>query len=218
MCNTCRRNVTDGNRHLLAEFDVRHAASHAHPHAGAEAHSHDHAHDHEHTHAVEVLQSLLDHNDPHADQNRARLDQHKILTINLMSSPGSGKTALLEATIRALGRKLRLGHHLNVALHSVTEADDKPAKYPVMFCAADLMIVSKTDLLPYLEEFSVDRAEGCFWKLASGADLLRVSAKTGEGIADWLAWLGSTRAAYLELLSKRDQFNPRLRTSETASV
>lgn len=293
MCNTCGCNVTDGNRHLLSEIDVRPGASNGHDHAhvhhhGAEAHGHDHPHEHEHTHAVEVLQSLLDHNDRHADQNRARLDRHRILTVNLMSSPGSGKTALLEATIKALGGKLRLaviegdletendadriralgvkahqittgtachldahlvghaldhldlheidilfvenvgnlvcpasfdlGHHLNVALLSVTEGDDKPAKYPVMFRAADLMVVSKTDLLPYLEEFSVERAEGCFRKLASGADLLRVSAKTGEGVGDWLAWLESKRAAYLDLLSKRDQFNPRLRASDAARV
>jgi hydrogenase nickel incorporation protein HypB len=290
MCNTCGCNVTEGNKHLLSEITVSHATkdghSHAHSHDGGEPHTH--GNDHEHTHAVDVLKSLLDHNDRHADINRARLDRHKILTVNLMSSPGSGKTALLEATIKALGGKLRLGviegdletendadriralgvkahqittgtachldahlvdqaldhlelneidvlfienvgnlvcpasfdlgHHLNVTLLSVTEGDDKPAKYPVMFRAADLLVLSKTDLLPYLEEFSVDRAESCFRKLASGAEVLEVSAKTGKGIAEWLVWLESKRAAYLDVLAKRDQFSPRLRSPARAQV
>jgi hydrogenase nickel incorporation protein HypB len=287
MCNTCGCNVTEGNKHLLSGVETPRTAaaadSHAHAHAAGEP---SHTQGHHHVHAVDVLQSLLAHNDRHADENRARLDRRRVLTINLMSSPGSGKTALLEATIRALGGKLRLaviegdletendaeriralgveahqivtgtachldahlvghaldhldldaidvlfvenvgnlvcpasfdlGHHLNVALLSVTEGDDKPAKYPVMFRAADLMVVSKTDLLPYLEEFSVDRAENGFGKLATGADMLRLSAKTGAGVSDWISWLESRRAAYLDQLEKRDRFNPRRRAPESA--
>jgi hydrogenase nickel incorporation protein HypB len=286
MCNTCGCNVTDGNRHLLADLTV---TGHAHGDGHAHDHDHDHGHGHAHDHAHDrshpapggaagVLNALLAHNDAHAAQNRARLDARRLLTINLMSSPGSGKTSLLEATIRALAGRLRigviegdletendadriralgvpahqittgtachldahlvehgldaldidaldilfienvgnlvcpasfdLGHHRNVVLLSVTEGDDKPAKYPVMFRAADLMLLSKTDLLPYLDEFSPERAERSLRQLACRAPALRVSAKNGGGMADWLAWLQAERAAYLDSLAHGRTLSP----------
>jgi hydrogenase nickel incorporation protein HypB len=302
MCNTCGCNITDGNRHLLAALPVHghahddghghtHDHAHGHDHEHGHDHGHDHVHDHGHTHdhghdhsharpggAAGVLHALLEHNDAHAAQNRARLDAQRVLTINLMSSPGSGKTSLLEATIRALDGRLRigviegdletendanriralgvpahqittgtachldahlvergldalgidgldllfienvgnlvcpasfdLGHHRNVVLLSVTEGDDKPAKYPVMFRAADLMLLSKTDLLPYLTEFSPERAEGSLRQLACSAPALRVSAKDGAGVADWIAWLLAERTAYLNALSHGRTLSP----------
>jgi hydrogenase nickel incorporation protein HypB len=259
MCNTCGCNVTAGNRHLLAQS----------PGDGIALNQ-----------PIAILNSLLDANDRQARLNRARLDAARVLTINLMSSPGSGKTALLEATIRRLGGQLRigviegdletendaeriralgvvahqittgtachldahlvegafrhidpadfdilfienvgnlvcpasfdLGHHRNVALLSVTEGDDKPAKYPVMFRAADLVVLSKEDLQQYLPEFSPARAEACLRKLASSAPVIRLSAKSGAGIDDWTSWLLSELAAYRTLLDAGQSLTPRV--------
>jgi len=261
MCNTCGCNVTDGNRHLLTPAPKT-------PVLG--------------NNPARILNGLLEHNDRQAALNRARLDEHGVLTINLMSSPGSGKTSLLEATIRQLGGRLRmaviegdletendadriralgipahqittgtachldahlvqgaldqldltrldvlfienvgnlvcpasfdLGHHRNVTLLSVTEGDDKPAKYPVMFRAADLMLVTKTDLLPYLTEFSPERAEGCLRKLATRSPAIKLSAKTGDGMADWLGWLSGEVESYRLLREARKTLVPRVQS------
>ncbi|MDD2769639.1 MAG: hydrogenase nickel incorporation protein HypB [Methylococcus sp.] len=255
MCDTCGCNITEGNRHLL-RADGSHAK----------------------VTAVSVLNKLLQHNDDQAQANRALLDSHGVLTINLMSSPGSGKTSLLEATIKALKGALRiaviegdletendaariralgveahqittgtachldahlvakvlpqlelehldvlfienvgnlvcpasfdLGHHLNLTLLSVTEGDDKPAKYPVMFRAADAMLLSKTDLLTVLEEFSPERAEACLRNLASKAPVIRVSAKTGEGMQEWLGWLYQRLEHYREMRRENLSLRP----------
>ena len=277
MCTDCGCSVTEGNRHLLA-------TGHAHGHVHEHGHGHaDHHHGDEHEHGVAadragVLDSLMAHNDAHARANRALLDRHGILTINLMSSPGSGKTALLEATIRALQGSLRiaviegdletendaeriralgvpahqittgtachldahlidhalehldlddldllfienvgnlvcpasfdLGQHRNVILLSVTEGDDKPAKYPVMFRAADLMLIAKTDLLPYLDEFSPERAERSLRELASPAPALPVSAKTGAGLDAWIDWLHAARAEHRRRLEQGESLTP----------
>ncbi|UCG72925.1 MAG: hydrogenase nickel incorporation protein HypB [Chromatiales bacterium] len=215
------------------------------------------------TEAVTVLEGLLADNDAQAARNRAHFDQHDVLAVNLMSSPGAGKTALLEATIQALGDELRiaviegdletendaarirrhgvpaiqvttgnachldadmvhealhrlrlsdvdllfvenvgnlvcpasfdLGQHRNVTLLSVPEGDDKPAKYPVIFRAADLVLLTKQDLAPVMPEFSGERAADAVRSLASTAPVHGVSVKTGDGLADWCAWL---RAEY----------------------
>lgn len=259
MCNSCGCNVTAGNRHLLAR---------ALDDAG------------EMSRPIAILNSLLDGNDRQARRNRARLDAARVLTINLMSSPGSGKTALLEATIRGLMGRFRigviegdlatqndadriralgvaahqittgtachldahlvagafrhidptdfdilfienvgnlvcpasfdLGHHRNVALLSVTEGDDKPAKYPVMFRAADLMVLSKGDLLQYLPEFSPVKAEDCLRRLASAAPVIRLSAKSGDGVEAWIGWLVAELAAYRALLDAGRSLAPQV--------
>ena len=252
MCTDCGCGITDGNRHLAA-----------HDHEHRQAHPY-------HRHGHGAVNSLTAHNDQHARANRAAFDQHGILVINLMSSPGSGKTSLLEATIRALKGAVRiaviegdletendaeriralgvpahqittgtachldahlvepalahldlanldilfienvgnlicpasfdLGHHRNVILLSVTEGDDKPAKYPVMFRSADLMLLSKTDLLPYLSEFSPQKAEASLRNLASPAPVLHVSAKDGTGLEAWVDWLRATREEHRQRL------------------
>ena len=82
-----------------------------------------------------------------------------------------------------------LGQHFNITLLSVTEGDDKPAKYPVMFRAADLVVLSKTDLLPVLDDFDPDRAEGYLRALASEAPVLRLSARRGAGLDAWCDWV-----------------------------
>ena len=89
MCDTCGCNVTDGNRHL-----VEAGGKHATTESGKEA--------------VSVLQNLLSENDHAAAHNREHFDRHNVLALNLMSSPGSGKTALLESTIERLGREFRI--------------------------------------------------------------------------------------------------------------
>ncbi len=82
-----------------------------------------------------------------------------------------------------------LGQHRNVTLLSVPEGDDKPAKYPVIFRAADLVLLTKSDLLPWLSDFSPQRAERYLRQLASTAPLLRLSAGGETNIDEWLAWL-----------------------------
>ena len=206
-----------------------------------------------------MLHSLLHENDRTAQHNREHFNAHGVVAINLMSSPGSGKTSLLEATILALGDKFRLaviegdldtendaerirshgvtaiqittgsachldahmvhealhqldltgvdlvfienvgnlvcpasfdlGQHANIVLLSVPEGDDKPAKYPVMFRTADMVMISKADLLPMLDDFSPELAEKYLRNLASPAPLVLTSAKTGAGMHDWLNWL-----------------------------
>ncbi len=208
---------------------------------------------------VTVLRNLLSENDHQAEHNRAHFDKHGVLCINLMSSPGSGKTALLEATIDALRPELSmaviegdletendaerirakgvtaiqiatgtachldarmvhralhqielahldvlfienvgnlvcpasfdLGQHRNVTLLSVTEGDDKPAKYPVMFRASDLVLLSKTDLLPFLDDFQPANVENNLKALAKEIPLMQISAKKQLGLHDWLNWL-----------------------------
>lgn len=240
MCDTCGCNVTPGNEHLVA------AGGHlAHTSSGTES--------------VEVLKGLLDANDHQARHNREHFERHKVLALNLMSSPGAGKTALLEATIEALGAELNiavvegdletendaerirnkgvpaiqistgsachldahmvhsalheldldgidlvfienvgnlvcpasfdLGQHHNVALLSTPEGHDKPAKYPVMFRAADLVLITKSDLLEVLDDFDPDIAESYLRQIANPAPLFKVSAKSGSGMDRWLEWL-----------------------------
>jgi len=240
MCDTCGCNVTPGNEHLVAAGG--HLAKTA---SGSES--------------VEVLKGLLDANDHQAAHNREHFARHKALAVNLMSSPGAGKTALLEATADALAGELRiaviegdletendaerirqkgvpavqistgsachldahmvhtalhdldigdvdiifienvgnlvcpasfdLGQHLNVTLLSTPEGHDKPAKYPVMFRAADLVLITKSDLLQVLDDFDPSYAEDCLRKLASSAPLMNISARKGDGLTGWLEWL-----------------------------
>jgi len=211
------------------------------------------------TRVVPLLQKLLDGNDAVAAHNRAHFDAHGVLALDIMSAPGAGKTALLEATVDALRGELRmaviegdletendarrirakgvpaiqittggachldarmvhealhelsledvdilfienvgnlvcpagfdLGQHRDVVLLSVTEGDDKPAKYPVLFRGADVVVLSKSDLLPYVGDFEPARAERCVRELANAAPLLALSARTGTGMQAWLDWL-----------------------------
>jgi hydrogenase nickel incorporation protein HypB len=91
-----------------------------------------------------------------------------------------------------------LGEAHKVVILSVTEGEDKPLKYPDMFHAADLLLVNKTDLLPYVQ-FDVEAAIGHARRVRPGIEALRVSATTGEGMDAWLAWLergaGAARGA-----------------------
>ncbi|HSM97755.1 MAG TPA: hydrogenase nickel incorporation protein HypB [Gallionella sp.] len=83
-----------------------------------------------------------------------------------------------------------LGEAHKVVIFSVTEGEDKPLKYPDMFRAADLMLLSKCDLLPYLD-FDADLAEANARRIHPGIRVIRVSATSGAGMAEWLAWITS---------------------------
>ena len=102
-----------------------------------------------------------------------------------------------------------LGQAHKVVILSVTEGDDKPLKYPDMFHAADLLVLNKIDLLPYVE-FDVEAAIGYARRVRPGIEVILVSARTGEGVSDWLAWLergirtaASRRENVLEALHRR---------------
>jgi len=90
-----------------------------------------------------------------------------------------------------------LGEAAKVAILSVTEGEDKPLKYPDMFAAATLMILNKTDLLPYLR-FDVARCIAAARQVNPGIEILQLSATTGEGMDTWLAWLDETVASQRE--------------------
>ena len=82
-----------------------------------------------------------------------------------------------------------LGQHINVALLSTPEGDDKPAKYPVMFRAADLVLITKSDLLEVLDDFDPAAAERCVRDIANPAPIFNISSKTGLGMDTWLDWV-----------------------------
>ncbi len=204
---------------------------------------------------VEPQQNLLSNNDHLAGHIRKRLDSLGIRGINLMGSPGSGKTALLEALIdqypadklteltvlegdlatsRDADRintrgvkaqqittgsachlsasmvaealigvslegvktlfvenvgnlvcpsKFALGTHKNVVAVSIPEGDDKPIKYPVMIRVADIVLLTKADLLPHFD-FNVERCRQEIEQINHHAKVLVTSAKTGEGISE----------------------------------
>ena len=95
-----------------------------------------------------------------------------------------------------------LGHHVNVTLLSVTEGDDKPAKYPVMFRAADLVLLSKSDFLELMDDFDPAKAARHVRELANPADVLTVSVRRPDSLQAWFDWL---RAAVEERRSGVEQ-------------
>ena len=81
-----------------------------------------------------------------------------------------------------------VGEHAKAMVYSVTEGDDKPLKYPVMFRAVDVVLLNKIDLVPYLD-VDVDSYIGRVREVNPTATILPVSARTGAGMADWFGWL-----------------------------
>ena len=77
-----------------------------------------------------------------------------------------------------------------MAILSVTEGEDKPLKYPDMFAAADVMLLNKCDLLPYLE-FDADLAEANARRVNPNLTIFRVSATSGDGLSAWLDWIAA---------------------------
>lgn len=220
--------------------------------------------------------NLLHANQAGADHNRSHFDEWNITCLNLMSSPGSGKTALLEKTLATLASQLRIaviegdmtteldadrlrqygvpviaintgrachldskmvaggihrleheqdlaeldlvlvenvgnlvcpaefevGEHAKVALLSVTEGEDKPLKYPVMFREADCLLITKMDLAPYVD-VELDRIIANIRQINPQAIVLPVSAKTGEGLEAWFNWVRS-----IVIAKQQDSFHP----------
>ncbi|MCK5664513.1 MAG: hydrogenase nickel incorporation protein HypB, partial [Thiotrichaceae bacterium] len=108
-----------------------------------------------------------------------------------------------------------LGHHLNVTLLSVTEGDDKPAKYPVMFRAANLILLSKSDLLPVLDDFDVSKAEEHIRNLANPAPVLQLSARKSSVVEDhgmeaWINWLKQQIKHYKSHLDSGETVLPKI--------
>lgn len=211
---------------------------------------------------VPVIRNLLEANEAIARQLRALFAARRILVLNLISSPGAGKTSLLERTLTDLGNEFAMaviegdlqtdndarrvaatgaqavqintggGCHLDgamvldalsrlhldgldilfienvgnlvcpvefdcgedhkVALLSVTEGDDKPEKYPLLFNLSKVMVLNKVDLLPYVD-FSMETASRFARRLNADLRILPVSCRTGEGLEAWYAWLREAR-------------------------
>lgn len=248
-----------------------HERTHSHPHAHSHTHNHAHPHDahEEHPQAaarrvVEVRRSILEKNERLAERNRGYFEAKGLLVLNVLSSPGSGKTTFLCETVRRLQGRLKaavvvgdlatdndaqrfraagapvvqvttgtvchleaemvskavnrldladaqlllienvgnlvcpasydLGETLRVVLISVTEGEDKPLKYPPMFQAADVVVVSKTDIA---EVCGYDRELGLrnIGRAAPQAKVFEVSAKTGQGMKQWEELLLGVRSS-----------------------
>jgi hydrogenase nickel incorporation protein HypB len=224
---------------------------------------------HEHAHdplpgVVEIETALLAKNDHLAAHNRAWLADRGIRALNLMSSPGSGKTSLLCRTIAELAavrpvaviegdqetridaEKIRstgapvvqintgagchldadmlarglaelrpapgslvfienvgnlvcpalfdLGEAAKVVVVSVTEGEDKPLKYPQMFAVADLVVINKIDLLPYVD-VELERLAGHCRSVNPHVGVVALSVTTGEGVSAWCDWLLTSTSA-----------------------
>jgi hydrogenase nickel incorporation protein HypB len=214
---------------------------------------------------VELHEKILAGNDRAAAHNREHFREAGVLALNIMGSPGSGKTALLEATAGAMkglrlaavsadlatdndARRLEkagirsraittgqachldaelvhrslhgfpwreldvffienvgnlvcpaiydLGQEANVVALSVTEGEDKPLKYPVMFQKADLVLLTKVDLVPHLD-VDVARIRDALARVMPDPKLLEVSARTGQGMDAWKAWVEARREPVL---------------------
>ncbi len=241
-----------------------HGEDHVHPHTHSHAHSHSHDDEHEHggpsepRRLVEVRQSILAKNEKLAERNRGFFHARGLLVLNVLSSPGSGKTTFLQETLRrskdrlkaavivgdlatdndaqrlretgapvvqvttgtvchleaemvgrAVGRlkldgsdllfienvgnlvcpaSYDLGEDLRVVLLSVTEGEDKPLKYPPMFQAANVVIVSKIDLAKACDS-DREKLLANLQRIAPNAQVFEVSAKTGQGMDAWLDFL-----------------------------
>jgi len=207
---------------------------------------------------VSVVKNILEANDRIAQENRAIFDEKGLLVFNLMSSPGAGKTSLLENTIDALKEELKIGViegdiqssqdaeriaekgipavqintggacHLDgnmirdtfkefdfdvldllvvenvgnlvcpaefkvgedfkAMILSVTEGEDKPAKYPLMFHESKVLLINKIDLLPYVD-CSVEKIKEETLKINPGMTIFEISCKTGEGLDAWYNWV-----------------------------
>jgi hydrogenase nickel incorporation protein HypB len=212
---------------------------------------------------VEVEKKVLNENQILAEQLRERYRQQGILCVNLISSPGSGKTLLLEKTLDRMDKRARvavltgdlqtendakrlekfgfpvkqivtggtchldarmiekhladwkledldllivenvgnlvcpssydLGEDAKIVLLSTTEGEDKPLKYPSIFVKAELMILSKVDLLPYVP-FDAELAKSNARSVHPGIEILETSSK-GSGLDEWMKWLEEKLAA-----------------------
>jgi len=121
------------------------------------------------------------------------LDAHMVGHAIERLDPGHGDVLFIENVGNLVcPASFDLGETFRVVILSVTEGDDKPAKYPDMFHGADLMILSKIDLLPHVD-FDVERCIALARRLNPRIGVLRLSARNGEGMEDWLRWIRAAR-------------------------
>ncbi len=236
-----------------------------HRHDGLTTHTHDHE-DHggygTGAQRIEVLEAIFAENDKRASANRTAFESNGVRTLNLMSSPGAGKTTVLQAALNALAGELAIGvivgdiatdldavklagrgaqvsllntsngfggechldapmisralrgldlaaldlliienvgnlvcpaefdvgEHAKAMVYSVTEGDDKPLKYPVMFRAVDLVLLNKIDLAPYLDA-DIAGYVARIREVNQAAEILPISARTGAGMPAFFDWL-----------------------------
>ncbi|HHH38962.1 MAG TPA: hydrogenase accessory protein HypB [Sedimenticola sp.] len=126
------------------------------------------------------------------------LDAHQVGHALTDLDPPEGSVVLVENVGNLVcPAGFDLGEQARVVLLSVTEGEDKPLKYPHMFHHADLVILTKTDLLPYVE-FDVSRCIEHARRLRPGVPVLQLSVKTGEGLASWYAWMQAQRRHQVE--------------------
>jgi hydrogenase nickel incorporation protein HypB len=288
MCSIC--GCAHGESRVVGEatdtphrFDHGVAGPHAHGHQHHPHHDHHH-HDYsrsdkpgESTRIVEIEKNILAKNQMFADENRARWSGMGLLVLNLVSSPGAGKTSLLVKTLEMLrdrmpicviegdqetsndaerirqtgvpavqintGRGCHLDAHLvghaaetlplaqngilfienignlvcpsgfdlgetkRVVILSVTEGDDKPIKYPDAFASADIMVLSKFDLLPHVD-FDAEAAAEYARSINPDIKIISSSTKTSASIGDWLDWLLAERRQMVETGSPRLPVEP----------
>ena len=123
------------------------------------------------------------------------LDAHMVENALQQLNPASQSLLLIENVGNLVcPASFDLGEAHKVVILSVTEGEDKPLKYPDMFAAADVMLLNKIDLLPYLD-FDVDKAIEYVRRVNPDIRIFRTSAATGEGFPDWLTWLASGLSA-----------------------
>jgi hydrogenase nickel incorporation protein HypB len=266
MCDTCGCGQEGENVTIRKVGTEPDKAPHSHQN---HSHKHDHHHSHEahhHHHDREIIieQDILQKNNLLAQRNRGYFEAKKIIALNLVSSPGSGKTSLLEKTIIELKDKEKfyviegdqqsmndaerinnagsqavqintgqgchldssmikdaldqldidqeggflmienvgnlvcpalfdLGEAKRVVVMSVTEGEDKPVKYPTMFQSADLCIINKTDLLPYLD-FDLPQAIEYAQQVNPKLEFIELSVRSGENMGKWYSWLEALKA------------------------
>ena len=164
---------------------------------------------------IEVKRSVFEDNDADAAKLRAELKAEGTFLLNLMSSPGAGKTTTLKRTISMLKDEMSIGimeadidsdvdaqaiteTGANAMILAVPEGDDKPLKYPLMFSICDVVLINKCDTLCVFDDFSKDAVEERIKKLNPNAKVIFVSAKTGEGFDEWADWIREEVKAYKE--------------------
>ena len=170
---------------------------------------------------IEVRYDLAADNDRFAARVRERLNKDGVYLVNLMASPGAGKTSVLCRVLDAFPKPLPdliflenvgnlvcpaefdVGADLKLMILSVPEGDDKPLKYPLMFTVADCMLINKLDTAPIFD-FDPARCEGYVRALNPDIAIFPVSAKTGEGMEAFVAWLAGRVSAALQEKRGRD--------------
>ncbi len=110
-----------------------------------------------------------------------------------------------------------LGHHRNVTLLSVTEGDDKPAKYPVMFRGTDMLLISKIDLLPVFDDFNPQQVQQHMRHLANNAPIMQIAVRHGAQIDPWLHWLREEYRQFQEGLIHGNSPRPRMQNTAATS-